>query len=116
MSMRLAAALFGSESAARVLLAVADADSVYCSQIARKFGCTSNMIQLQLDKFEDAGLLVSRRAGRTRLYSWNPRNAAVDSVKALLETLIGRLSPSEREQYLRPERKRPRRRGKPLAL
>lgn len=116
MSMRLAAALLGSESAARVLLALTASEPAYCSEIAARFGCTPRMVQLQLDKFEAAGLLVSRTVGRTRLYSWNPGNAAVADVKTLMKTLTERLSREERERLTRPERKRPRRRGKPLTL
>ena len=34
-------------------------------------------VQKQLLKLESGGVLVSRLAGRTRLYEWNPRNVLV---------------------------------------
>ena len=51
--------------------------------------------------------------GRTRLYTFNPRYAFVDELKALLEKALSFYPPEERENLLM-NRRRPRGRAKPL--
>ena len=53
--------LFGSKSAYQVLMYLENYGSGYASQIARSFGMSLNQVQNQLNKFEDVGLLVSRK-------------------------------------------------------
>jgi len=81
--------------------------------MARFFETDLNPIQKQLDKLELAGVLVSRTAGRTRLYEFNPRYAFLKEIKSLLEKAIAFYSPDDRDRLLMV-RRRPRRKGKPL--
>ncbi len=107
-------AVFGSRPAERTLLYLECYGEGYPRGIARTYGVSVSQIQKQLRKLEDAGVLVSRDIGRTRLYQWNPRNPLVKPLRDLLRSELEALPRAEIEHYYR-ERRRPRRRGKPLA-
>ena len=70
------------------------------------------MALAQLKRFEAAGLLVSRRQGRTLLFSWNPRYFVIDEVRAILRKTLAALPARQWERYF-SQRRRPRRSGKP---
>jgi predicted transcriptional regulator len=105
--------LLGSTNAERVLLFLLARDEGYASEIAAFFDTDLYGIQKQLDKLETGGVLLSRRAGRTRLYRFSPRYAFLAELRALLAKALARNPPQEQER-LRVVRRRPRRRGKPL--
>ncbi len=106
-------ALLGSESSEHVLVFLLARNEGYGAEIARFYGARLYAIQKQLDKLEAGGVLVSRTVGRTRLYELNPRYPFLGELKALLEKALSFYPASQREQLLM-NRRRPRRRGKPL--
>ena len=65
--------LLGSINSERVLMFILARDEGYAREIARFFNADPDSIQKQLVKFESAGILAARSAGRTRLYSFDPR-------------------------------------------
>jgi len=85
----------------------------YAREIARYFDTDLDPIQKQLEKLEVGGVLGSRTAGRTRLYSFNPRYPFLKELRSLLEKALSFYSKEEREELVM-SRRRPRRRGKPL--
>jgi len=106
-------ALFGSKNRERVLQFLLARGEGYAREIAEFYASSLDPIQKQLEHLEAAGVLVSRRIGRTQLYRFNPRYAFLDELKALLER--ARLFyPEEEQERLLMKRKRPRRKGKPL--
>jgi hypothetical protein len=105
--------LFGSENTERVLIFLLARGEGYPTEIARFFRRDVFGIQKQLDRLENGGILVSRTAGRTRLYTFNPRYPFRDSLKNLLEKAFSFYPSGEREALLM-NRRRPRRREKPL--
>ena len=102
--------LFGSESAYRVLMYLENYESGYASQIAKTFGISLNQAQNQLKKFEEIGLLVSRREGTMRMYYFK-RSPITDSLRRFLHSMIEILPKPSIDKYFR-ERRRPRRYGK----
>lgn len=104
-------ALFGSSSATRVLLFLENYGSGYATRIARTFGMSVSRARAQLEKFEVAGLLVSRVVGRSRVFEWNPRNPRAASLRVFLRSVLDSLPRENVEEFFR-ERQRPRRRGK----
>lgn len=102
--------LFGSESAYRVLLYLENYSSGYASQIARTFDISLNQAQNQLTKFEEIGLLVSRKEGTTRTFYFK-RSPISDALRVFLRSMIELLPDTTIEKYFR-ERRRPRRYGK----
>ena len=105
--------LFGSKSAARVLLFLQNYGEGYGREIAQTFGAAPLSIQNQLQKFETGGWVVARSIGRTRMYAWNPRNPLVKELRSFLQATLDALPDGEVQAYYR-QRRRPRRSGKPL--
>jgi len=105
--------ILGSRSCERVLVFIFARKEGYAREIARFFDTDLDPIQKQLDKLELAGPLVSRTAGKTRLYQFNPRYAFLKELQSLLGKAISFYAPDERERLIMV-RRRPRRKGKPL--
>jgi DNA-binding transcriptional ArsR family regulator len=105
--------LLGSTNAERVLVFILARNEGYVREIARVVGGDPDSIQKQLAKFESGGVLVSRPAGRTRLYSFNPRYPFLKELRGLLEKALSFYPEKEREELVM-SRRRPRRRAKPL--
>ena len=105
--------LLGSINAERVLLFILAREEGYASEIANYYETVLFGIQKQLDKLENGGILVSRKAGRTRLYRFNPRYSFLKELRSLLYKALS-FYPSDEQERLRIFRRRPRRRGKPL--
>ena len=71
-------------------------------------------VQKQLRKFEQIGILVSRMVGNSGIYTWNPRDPALEGLKELLrQTLEDGIPERTLQKYYR-QRQRPRRQGKVL--
>jgi predicted ArsR family transcriptional regulator len=105
--------LLGTENSERVLMFLLTRKEGYAREIAQLFDTNLYAIQRQLDKLEGGGVLVSRTAGRTRLYQFNPRYPFLKELMQLLEKALTFYPENVREQLLM-NRRRPRKRGKPL--
>jgi DNA-binding transcriptional ArsR family regulator len=105
--------LFGNETAAKVLLYLQQLESGYPRGIALALQIPLSQVQRQLERFEREGVVVSRVLGKTRLYQWNPRCGYLDELRSLLSRGIQMLPEQVRETF-NGERRRPRRKGKPL--
>jgi hypothetical protein len=82
----------------------------YASQIAKAFGISLNQAQNQLNKFEDIGLLVSRKEGSTRMFYFK-QSPISDALRVFLRSMLEVLPRTSIEKYYR-ERRRPRRHKK----
>jgi predicted transcriptional regulator len=105
--------LFGTENGERVLIFLLTRNEGYAREIAQFFDTNLYAIQRQLNKLEAGGVLVSRTAGRTRLYQFNPRYAFLNQLRLLLEKAFS-FYPNEVRERLLMNRRRPRKRDKPL--
>lgn len=105
--------ILGSASRERVLLFIFAREEGYAREIARFYDTDLTPIQRQLIKLEINGVLASRLAGRTRLYSLNPGYAFKPEIEALLAKALDFCSPEEKDRLFL-NRRRPRRSGKPL--
>jgi predicted transcriptional regulator len=105
--------IFGSKAMERVLFFLVARNEAYASEIASYFDTQLTPIQNQLYKLENAGVVVSRQVGRTRVFMLNPRYPFIRELKALVEKAMKFLSQDEFRR-LTVYRKRPRRTGKPL--
>jgi len=106
-------ALLGSKNAERVLIYIFMRDEGYAREIASFYEAALPPIQMQLDKFEKSGLLVSRSVGRTRPYEFNPRYPFLNELKALLAKALT-FYPVKEQEELKMNRRRPRAKGKGL--
>ncbi len=105
--------LFGSELREKLLLYLEECGEAYSLELAKNFGASLFAVQSQLKRLEEAGILISRAVGRTRLFSINPRYFLKNELISLLKKNLEALPESEVREYYRP-RRRPRRSGKPL--
>jgi predicted transcriptional regulator len=102
--------LFGSESAYQVLIFLQNYERGYASEIARTYGTSLNQIQNQLNKFENLGILVSRKEANARVFYFK-QSPVTDSLRRFLKDMLEVLPKSTLEKFYR-ERRRPRRFGK----
>jgi hypothetical protein len=105
--------LLGSLNKERVLIYLAARGRGYARGIARFFGVPLSPIQVAIEGLEAAGVIVGRSVGNTREYEFNPRYAARDELRALLDRAL-QLYPAKMRDELILARMRPRRKGKPL--
>ena len=105
--------VFGNKTNRQVLLYLAAYGDGYGNAMSKTLDIPLTAIQRQLRKLERNDLLVSRLVGRTRVYTWNPRNLLVKPLRTLLSDTLKYLSPAEERPFY-SERRRPRRAGKPL--
>lgn len=108
----LLAALFGSRTTACVLLFLQCYREGHAMRIARTFEFGLNMTQRQLKRLEEEGVLVSRRLGNLRLFSFNDRNPTVRNLQQMLEAELAALPDDDLQRYFR-QRQRPRLSEKP---
>lgn len=105
--------LLGSKSSEKVLIFITARGEGYAREISRFFGMALDPIQKQLDKLELGGVIVSNTKGRTRIYVFNPRYPFLKELKLLLDKALSFYPEEEREKLIM-NRRRPRRRGKPI--
>ena len=105
--------LFGNRTAALCLLYIANYGEGHIRGIARTFDITPRQAQLQLERLEAGGILVSQFSGNTKNFKINPRLSFKQELLTLLEKMLALMPEDETEQYFR-ERRRPRRTGKAL--
>lgn len=102
--------LFGSESAYQVLMFLQNYEKGYASEIARTYGIPLNQIQNQLNKFEELGILISRKEANARMFYFK-QSPVTDSLRQFLKDMLEILPKSTLEKFYR-DRRRPRRFGK----
>ncbi|PIS11490.1 MAG: hypothetical protein COT73_03700 [Bdellovibrio sp. CG10_big_fil_rev_8_21_14_0_10_47_8] len=105
--------IFGNKTAEKVLLHIYHYGESHASAIAQDFGIALTPVIQQMNRFEVAGVLVSKVAGRSRVYSFNPKSPLTKPVKDLIEMTYEAIPLSQR-QKLFETRRRPRRKGKPV--
>ncbi|MBL8089078.1 MAG: winged helix-turn-helix transcriptional regulator [Anaerolineales bacterium] len=106
-------AILGSAVREKVLLFILIREKGYSTEIASFFNISLSQIQKQMDGLEAGGIFVSQNAGRTRVYEFNPRYPFLKELKPLLEKALT-FYPKEIQENLLMNRRRPRRRNKPL--
>ena len=107
------AELLGSRAAEAALLHLYHHGETYGRAVAADMGVSLLPVQRQLDKFERLGVLVSREAGRTRLYQWNPKSLIAKKVEELVKVSYEGMPLTLRQSRF-AQRRRPRAKGKPV--
>lgn len=106
--------ILGSKTAQKIFLHLYHYGETYPSAVAKDFNITLGQVQRQFDRFEDAGILISKLSGRTRIYQFNKKQGGtVKPFIELVKVLYDSISIKEKEEIFQT-RRRPRRRGKPV--
>ena len=106
-------AILGNRTAALVLLFIEAYGEGHANRIATTYEIRLRSVQVQLQKLESNGVLVSRLVGRTRVFTWNPRSPTVRNLRTFLRAELDALPKDQVKRYYR-QRQRPRRTGKKL--
>lgn len=107
--------LFGNESIERALFYILQNKTCYAFQLKKKFQSTLSSMQQALLRLERGGILVSTLIGKTRVFQFNPRYPFLKKLCSFLQSVYASLPDEIKQKYYEaPERKRPRRTGKPL--
>ena len=104
--------LFGNIIVERIFFSLFVYEEVYALGLAKDFDQPVNRFQQQLKRLEGSGIIVSRLAGKTRLYNMNPRYPFKKELNALVAKAFEFVPNDEKDAYYR-KRTRPRRAGKP---
>lgn len=105
--------IVGSKSSEQVFIFLFARDEGYATEIARFFDADLYAIQKQLERLENNDVIISKKVGRTRVYQFNPRYPFLVELKALFERVLS-FYPEEVREALIMNRRRPRKKDKPL--
>ncbi len=105
--------ILGTKTAEKIMLHIYHYGETHPSVIARDCGISKTAVVNQLDRFERAGILVSKLAGRTRLYMFNPKSPFFNPFREIIQIAYESI-PIEKRADLFSARRRPRRKGKPI--
>lgn len=105
--------ILGSKTAELVFLHLYHYSESYPTAVAKDMKLSLGQVQRQFERFENAGLLISKLMGRTRVYMFNGKSPWANKIKELVAILYDSI-PLEEKEKLFHERRRPRRKGKPV--
>lgn len=86
---------------------------IYARGIATDSQFALSAIQKQFDRFENNGILVSKKMGTVRIYSVNKKSPVSNAFFAMVKIFYQGLSLEDKERLF-ATRRRPRRKGKPV--
>ena len=105
--------IFGNDSAEKVLLHIYHYGEIHVSAIAHDYKISITPLKIQLERFENGGLLKSKVIGRSRVYSFNEKSIWTTPVKNILKIAYDSI-PLKTKEELFGARRRPRKKGKPV--
>jgi hypothetical protein len=105
--------IFGNVIVEKILFTLYVYGEGYPLGMAKTFKEPVNRIQQQLQRLENAGIIVSRLIGKVRVYTFNPRYPLLKDLKSLIARAFEFIPEKEKNAYYK-KRTRPRRTGKPL--
>ncbi len=100
-------------TAQKILLHLFHYGETYASAVSRDLSTSLGQVQRGLDHLESSGLLISKRSGKTRIYTFNPKSPFTKPFRDIVRIEYEGIPLEERERLF-SERRRPRRRGKPV--
>jgi hypothetical protein len=105
--------LIVSSTCEKALIFITARSEGYPREISGFFDIAPAPLLRQMEKLENGGILYSRSVGKTRVFGFNPRYPFLSELQALLNKVLTFYPENIRDQ-LENDRRRPRRKGKPL--
>jgi DNA-binding transcriptional ArsR family regulator len=105
--------ILGSDTAMKIMLHLVHYGEIYPSAVAKDYQLSLSGVQKQFQRFEEAGILVSKLVGKSRVYLFNKKSPVVKPFIDLIKVYYDGLSLQDKEQIF-GARRRPRRPGKPV--
>jgi DNA-binding transcriptional ArsR family regulator len=105
--------VLGSEVAMKIMFHLIHYGEIYPTAVANDYKLSLSAVQKQFERYEQAGILVSKLVGKTRVYFFNKKSKAAIAFMNFIKIYYDGLSIEDREKIF-SERRRPRRGGKPV--
>lgn len=105
--------ILGSATAQKIFLHIFHHGESYPSAVAKDFAISLGQVQRQFDRFENAGILISKLSGKTRVYQFNKKNPLTSPFLEMVKRVYDSI-PLEEKERMFSTRRRPRRAGKPV--
>jgi DNA-binding transcriptional ArsR family regulator len=105
--------ILGSEVAMKIMLHLVHYGEIYPTAVAKDYQISLSGVQKQFQRFEEAGILVSKLVGKSRVYLFNKKSPTVKPFIELVKVYYDGLSLDDKEKIF-ASRRRPRRPGKPV--
>ena len=105
--------IFGTKTASFTLLHLFHYGELHARGLSRDIEISLSTVQKQLEKFEDSGVVVSKKIGNTKIFSFNKKSPLTKPLMELIGIVHSSMSISDKEMLFK-SRKRPRRKGKPI--
>ena len=105
--------VLGSEIAMKIMFHLIHYNEIYPSAVAKDYDLALSSVQKQFARFEDAGILVSKMVGKTRVYMFNKKSKAANKFYDFVKVYYDGLSVKDKEKIF-SKRRRPRRPGNPV--
>lgn len=107
--------ILGSPTAMRAFLHLHHYGKTYASAVAKDFQIPVSQVQKQLERFEQAGILVSEKIGVTRIYRYNLKHFMARPFMELIKSFYDALPEEDKRKFLEV-RRRSRKVGKKVIL
>jgi DNA-binding transcriptional ArsR family regulator len=98
--------ILGSDIAMKIMLHLVHYEEIYPSAVANDYELTLSAVQKQFARFEEAGILVSKLMGRTRVYMFNKKSKAAIKFYELVKVYYDGLSVKDKEKVFSERRRR----------
>jgi predicted ArsR family transcriptional regulator len=105
--------IFGNKTAEKILIHIMHYGEIHAAAIARDYSISENQVRNQLDRFENANIIISKVIGRARLYRFNPKSPYSKAVQEIIKIAYNSIPLSEKENLFKI-RRRPRKKGKDI--
>ncbi len=105
--------ILGTKTAEFIMLHLFHYGEVYARGLAKDSGISLSSVQNQLAKFEDAGVIISKKMGNVRIYRFNKKSPLTQPLMELVKVVHSSMSDRDKARLF-SARKRPRRAGKPV--
>lgn len=105
--------ILGTKTAEFIMLHLFHYGEVHARGLAKDSAISLSAIQNQLQKFEDAGVIISKKIGNVRVYRFNRKSPLTKPLMELVKVVHSSMSLSDKATLF-SVRKRPRRAGKPI--
>ena len=96
--------ILGSETAQKIFLHLYHHGETYPTAVAKDFKITLGQVQRQFDRFEEAGLIISKLSGKTRIYQFNKKNPMTSPFMELVKRVYESIPLAEKEEIFNTRR------------
>ncbi len=84
--------ILGSKTAQKIFIHLYHHGESYPTAVAKDFKISLGAVQKQFERFEEAGIIISKLQGRTRVYQFNKKQGIVKPFIEIIKRISSGLS------------------------